>query len=114
MKRIIQQMMRELTSMRQQNATRPVHSLACSDPSAPGAETAALKEAWARMNAYSQQAAASQLAVDEARLESKRLRTQLDASSQAHALEQRTLNNELQQLQVRGIQIILPDVSAQS
>eukprot|EP00892_Ulva_mutabilis_P009313 jgi/Ulvmu1/6754/UM030_0089.1 len=101
MKRIVQQMLRELTSLRQQNATRDLLNRARTDPLDPAAETAALKEAWARMNAYSQQAAASQLAVDEARLESKRLKTQLDACSQAHALEQKTLNSELKQLQER-------------
>lgn len=98
MKRVIQQMLRELTMARQQKAIGT--SLTSTGKADTGGETAALKEAWGRMNAYAQQAAASQLAVDEARLESKRLRTQLDASSQAHALEQKSLNTELQQLQV--------------
>jgi len=99
MKRIIQQMLRELTVLRQ-NARSPTQSQVTAGQSAPGADTAALKEAWARMNAYSQQSAAAQLAVDEARLESKRLKTQLDASSQAQALEQKTLNAELQKIKV--------------
>lgn len=100
MKRVIQQMLRELTMERQQKAIGSVTSLTGTGPSICGGETAALKEAWSRMNAYAQQTAAAQLAVDEARLESKRLVTQLDASSQAHALEQKSLNTQLQQLQV--------------
>lgn len=111
MKRVIQQMLRELTMERQQKAIGSVTSLTCTSQSIPGGETAALKEAWSRMNAYSQQAAAAQLSLDEARLESKRLTTQLDASSQAHALEQKSLNTQLQQLQVNFQKFSLTQLS---